>query len=80
MDFLSLADTHRQLLRYLNGDDDFGRLENENTRGEPAVPLTSEESYEQLIVEGQEKLLSPSAEAELFLLATNFLLCKSQLS
>ena len=76
MDFFSLVDTHRQLLRHLNGDDDFGRLENENTREQPAVTLTSEESYEQLIEEGQEKLLSPSAEAELFLLATNFLLCK----
>jgi hypothetical protein len=75
MDFITLADSHRQLLRHLNGDDDFGKIDNESST-QPPLSLTSEESYEQLVLEGQEKLLSPSAEAELFLLATNFLLCK----
>ena len=80
MDFIALANSHHQLLRHLNGDDDFGRIDNDGSRSnsitKPPLSLTSEDSYEQLVVAGKEKLLSPSAEAELFLLATNFLLCK----
>jgi hypothetical protein len=78
-DFIELASSSRWLLdRVLGEDDDFAKLEyNEgNNAATPpddsilnSVPYSNETS-------GPGPFLSKSAEAELYLLATNFLLCK----
>ena len=76
VDFIDLANGHRQLLQRLldGGDDDFAKMENEYSYSSSSNSMTSQQSY------GSEgtapaPLLSKSAEAELYLLATNFLLC-----
>ena len=86
VDFIDLANGHRQLLQRLldGGDDDFAKMENEysyssssgirNDNSNSNSMTSQQQSY------GSEgtapaPLLSKSAEAELYLLATNFLLC-----
>jgi hypothetical protein len=71
MDFISLATTtngiHRSVFnRWLEAQDDFSNLAMSTTSGTASPSL--EEIHE------QRPLLSPEAEAELFMLATNFLL------
>lgn len=83
MDFITLADSALQLHRKLSGgeDDDFTRLESPSSTSQSNAIYESSQTampYDTttLSEEAQTRpLLSPSAEAELFLLATNFLLC-----
>lgn len=84
MDFISLAEASNALIRHLSSaDDDFANLDVTSNHAEPAQPLSqmAESSHkvtfspDDLSVE-QRPLLSPSAEKELFLLASNFLLCE----
>lgn len=77
-DFIDLANAHRYLLeRILNDeDDDFAKIENDHhtTQQYTYPPQTAANAYV-----ASTPVLSKSAEAELYLLATNFLLCKSHL-
>jgi hypothetical protein len=86
MDFISLAESAWQLHRRLSGeDDDFANLSGggESTASSTGSTHTMgassymQDASESLSGASQARpLLSPSAEAELFLLASNFLLCK----
>jgi hypothetical protein len=82
-DFMDLANAHRHLLqRILNDeDDDFFKIENDHPTTTQSVypdgstlnsPHTAADAYI-----ASSPVLSKSAEAELYLLATNFLLCES---
>ena len=80
---MDLANGHRYLLeRMLDTDDDFGRIDNDNPS---QSTMTSNVQYNgasqtQSAMDsyiGSTPVLSKSAEAELYLLATNFLLCTS---
>jgi hypothetical protein len=85
MDFISFAQStsFKAVRRYLQEDDDFSQLD--TTHGshtsdsilvmtkEAAALSTNDDNLENA------PMLSPSAEAELYLLATNFLLCKYKL-
>ena len=72
-DFVEIATSSRRLIaRALAEDDDFTNIENEVTKATVLDQVTSESfSYTD-----SPPLLSKTAEAELYLLATNFLLCK----
>jgi hypothetical protein len=87
MDFITLAnaahDTSRSLLRVLTAeseDDDFAHLENVEhaSAGADTVGGAGTESGATIGGEGMENrpLLSPTAEAALLELSTNFLLCE----
>lgn len=82
-DFVDLALTSRQLIdRALAADDDFAKIENDtgnNDAGSMGMGTSSSPYYGQAISSSDATpFLSKSAEAELYLLATNFLLCKSE--
>jgi hypothetical protein len=92
MDFISIADTawrlHRKLGTGSSGeDDDFAEISGSSaslssastsgqTLGFDASSIHSQEEISVLNGDQARPFLSPSAEAELLLLATNFLLCK----
>lgn len=94
MDFVDLANdmsaVTQSLLRHLTtaeeGDDDFARLDGEyhsssahQMAAAPAQQVQGSNAYyEDPTVPLKQPFLSPTAEAELYLLATNFLLCKKQ--
>jgi hypothetical protein len=72
-DFVELATSSRRLIaRALAEDDDFTSMENEATTTTVFEQVSETFSYTE-----SPPLLSKTAEAELYLLATNFLLCKS---
>jgi len=82
MDFLTLAnsahETTRAFLRILtettaNEDDDFTHLENASSEPDAATIIGT--PYPENTMENR-PLLSPTAEAALLELSTNFLLCK----
>lgn len=83
VDFVDLANGHRYLLeRILNNDDDFSKMEDDypsqqtaSTNGYYDAPPQSQSAMDSTFVVGSTPVLSKSAEAELYLLATNFLLC-----
>ena len=87
MDFVTLADTAWKLHRKLSGgeDDDFSNLSgggdssmSSSSTMDTSHPAIMQQQQADMPVDDQARpFLSPSAEAELFLLATNFLLCKS---
>jgi hypothetical protein len=90
MDFVTLADTAWKLHRKLSGgeDDDFSNLSGGGDSSMSSSTITMDTSHPAIMQQQQQQadmpvddqarpFLSPSAEAELFLLATNFLLCKS---
>ena len=95
MDFVDLANdmsaVTQSLLRHLTtseeGDDDFARLDGEyhSSSAHQAVPPTDQQYPDSQYyapdpsVPLKQPLLSPTAEGELYLLATNFLLCKNEL-
>ena len=80
VDFVDLANGHRYLLgRILDADDDFAKIENDypsqtTTTGVQYYENPSQSALDSYIG-GSTPVLSKSAEAELYLLATNFLLC-----
>ena len=86
MDFVSLAEatSFKAISRYLSSaeDDDFSHLDTTHTSNhEFAANDSILEATKSMIntadVETENApMLSPAAEAELFMLATNFLLCK----
>ena len=81
MDFISIAEGSHRFLRQLVEDDDFSKIENDGKESfATAVPQQGAaipfDANVDSAVNGNQPLLSPTAEAELFLLATNFLLCK----
>lgn len=94
MDFIDLANdmqaVTQSLFRHLvvseEGDDDFARLDGEYHAGSAhqavshAQPQSDGYSYAPAdpSVQLKQPFLSPTAEAELYLLATNFLLCKRE--
>jgi hypothetical protein len=92
MDFITIADTAWRLHRRLSSsgeDDDFANISGGPDSATAAMTTTTAAMQQQQggftstsgsMMNGDEPrpLLSPSADAELFLLATNFLLCKSQ--
>ena len=86
VDFIDLANGHRQLLQRLldGGDDDFAKMENEYSYSSSSgirndnpssSSMTSQQQSYGSEATAPAPLLSKSAEAELYLLATNFLLC-----
>ena len=81
VDFVDLANGHRYLLeRILNTDDDFAKIENDypaaSTNGYSyETAAQSQSALDSSYYTGSTPVLSKSAEAELYLLATNFLLC-----
>jgi len=80
MDFISLADSSHRFLRSLVEDDDFARIDNEPKLLGGTATLAPESIPTEFMSDSggssttTQPLLSPTAEAELFLLATNFLL------
>lgn len=73
-DFIELATSSRQLMeRALAGDDDFAKMEND--RGNDSILHQTYSSSENSYYTESTPFLSKTAEAELYLLATNFLLC-----
>lgn len=88
MDFISLAQSTsaKAVQRFLEEDDDFPHLDAQPSSQHGTATMYSD-SIIDMTKEAAEfsptddnienaPFLSPSAEAELFLLATNFLLCK----
>lgn len=79
VDFVDLANGHRYLLeRMLEADDDFAKMEHDVSLPQQAgyyesPPQSAMDSTTYMM--GSTPVLSKSAEAELYLLATNFLLC-----
>ena len=72
-DFVEIATSSRRLIaRALAEDDDFTNIENEATKANVLDQVT----FESFSYTDSPPLLSKTAEAELYLLATNFLLCK----
>lgn len=91
MDFISLAETAWSFHRQLSGeDDDFAKFSGGGESSSSGATFVASASTVDASANMQDEggpldnaarpLLSPSAEAELFLLATNFLLCKSTAS
>ena len=93
VDFIDLANSHRWLLqRVLDGggaaDDDFAKIEtgsdtSSSGQSNNAAQQTYYYNYDTVTINGTTSpapLLSKSAEAELYLLATNFLLCTSSMT
>jgi hypothetical protein len=81
-DFIDLANAHRHLLqRILNDeDDDFFKIESDHPTTQSVYPDGSTLNSPQTAADAHiasSPVLSKSAEAELYLLATNFLLCES---
>ena len=88
MDFISIAQSTslRAVQRYLQEDDDFSHLDTTHTShhdgslqaSDSILDMTKEAAAISATDDYLETtpMLSPSAEAELFLLATNFLLCE----
>lgn len=85
MDFVSLAEGSHRFLRSLVEDDDFARIDNDNNNkvvnaakavASAAISTAAPGSIVAPDSNSHQPLLSPTAEAELFLLATNFLLCE----
>jgi hypothetical protein len=84
MDFISAGTSLWRLNRHLSGkDDDFAAISDGSSTSYMSSTKTFSPLDESLqetinILDGEKArpLFSPSAEAELFLLATNFLLCK----
>jgi hypothetical protein len=84
MDFIAAGTSLWRLQRHLSGEtDDFVAISDGSSTTYPTLtktysPLdvTLQETINILDGEKARPLFSPSAEAELFLLATNFLLCK----
>ena len=81
VDFVDLANGHRYLLeRILDADDDFAKIENDYPSQSTTTSVQyydasqSQSALDSYI--GATPVLSKSAKAELYLLATNFLLCK----
>lgn len=77
MDFVTVATatSTRNLLRHLVGedeDDDFSHLSSSSSSSQSHTVASS--GQESQVMDADRPLLSPAAEAELFLLATNFLL------
>ena len=95
MDFIDLANdmsaVTQSLLRHLTvsqeGDDDFARLDGEYHAAAAQQAVSSAQPQPDGYnyapgdpsVQLKQPLLSPTAEAELYLLATNFLLCKQDI-
>ena len=75
MDFVDLANWQSSIIRQLSAapDDDFSNLENLS----PAAAATSAGTDPTGTLDVSRPFFSKTAEAELYLLATNFLLCKS---
>ena len=73
-DFVEIATSSRRLIaRALAEDDDFTSIENEAT----TTTVLDQVTYDSFSAYTESPpLLSKTAEAELYLLATNFLLCK----
>ena len=89
MDFISLAQSTsaKAVQRFLEEDDDFSHLDAQPSAQHGATATMHSDSIIDMTKEAaafsptddnieNAPFLSPSAEAELFLLATNFLLCK----
>jgi len=85
MDFVSLAtatSARKLILRRLGSseDDDFARIDGPATHdgapGATAVTDSDSSPSEMTAMSGDQPIISPAAEAELFMLASNFLLCK----
>ncbi len=71
-DFIELATSSRYLIEQaLVADDDFAKIENEAANDSILLQTSHENSF----YTDSPPLLSKTAEAELYLLATNFLLC-----
>lgn len=85
MDFISLAQStsFKAVRRYLEEDDDFSHLDTTHAShtSDSILDMTKEAAALSTTDDNLENapMLSPSAEAELYLLATNFLLCKYKL-
>jgi hypothetical protein len=78
MDFVNLANGHRYLLqRVLDGDDDFAKIEYTNDKN--IMLISQQQQASGYYDTTSTPILSKSAEAELYLLATNFLLCTYKL-
>ena len=85
MDFVSLAEATsiKSVRRYLQSieDDDFSRLDTSHTSSheianDSILDVTKEMVFTADVETENPPMLSPVAESELFMLATNFLLCK----
>jgi hypothetical protein len=82
MDFVSVANSISSVQRYLQerDEDDFTNLDTSRIRSSDSIlDMTKEAAalYDPDDSLGNAPMISASAEAELFLLATNFLLCES---
>ena len=77
MDFVDLANWQSSIIRQLSAapDDDFSNLENLSPAAAAAATSAGTDPTGTLDV--SRPFFSKTAEAELYLLATNFLLCKS---
>jgi len=76
-DFVELATSSHQLLgRVLGEDDDFAKIERDGGGAEGGNDSILQQSASSAFYTDSTPLLSKTAEAELYLLATNFLLCK----
>lgn len=77
-DFIELAASSRHLIeRALGEDDDFAKIENDGGGNDSILTQTASAYGNTYYYTDSTPLLSKTAEAELYLLATNFLLCES---
>lgn len=82
VDFLDLATTSRWMIQRALGeqDDDFSKIDSDANSPDNDSILTQLQEQSDSTYQSTETrpFLSKSAEAELYLLATNFLLCKKE--